>query len=173
MHSIRSELLIPVISKIRKIIAEVSAGKLFFLTVSGAHLYGFASANSDIDLRGAYIADTNILLGLNGTKETLTSLNPDYHIHELRKFILLALKGNCNIAEQLTAKPVFATPEFLQFKRMFLDYGINKDGLYKSYRGMAAFNYKKFILGGKISHKKYLYIFRALLAGRFVLEREG
>ncbi len=38
---------------------------LLFVTVSGAHLYGFASPDSDYDLRGAYILPVREVVGLN------------------------------------------------------------------------------------------------------------
>jgi len=42
---------------------------------------------------------------------------------------------------------------------------MNINGIYHSYRGMAQQNYKKFILGGKHTVKKYLYVLRGLMAG--------
>ena len=36
-----------------------------FATVSGAHLYGFASPDSDVDLRGAFLAPARAVLGLH------------------------------------------------------------------------------------------------------------
>jgi uncharacterized protein len=35
------------------------------ITISGSHLYGFSSPDSDIDFRGAYLCDTMHLLGIN------------------------------------------------------------------------------------------------------------
>lgn len=169
MNRYTTETLIPLISTIKKHISEVSSGKLFFLTVSGSDLYGFPSANSDLDLRGAFIAHSNHFLGLHNCKTTINSVNPDYQIHELKKEIMLALKGNCNILEHLFSKPIYHIPEYITLKKLIAD-TLSKNGIYKSYRGMATFNYKKFILGGKQTYKKYLYVFRGLLAGRYFLE---
>ncbi len=43
-----------------------------FATVSGAHLYGFASRDSDIDLRGAFVLPLNAVLRLREPEETIT-----------------------------------------------------------------------------------------------------
>jgi hypothetical protein len=43
-----------------------------FATISGAHLYGFASPNSDVDLRGAFILPASAFLGLGTPEETVS-----------------------------------------------------------------------------------------------------
>ena len=43
-----------------------------FATISGAHLYGFASPDSDVDLRGAFLLPARDLLGLHPSAETVT-----------------------------------------------------------------------------------------------------
>lgn len=44
---------------------------LVFATVSGAHLYGFASADSDLDLRAAHLLPAAEVLGLRTGPTTL------------------------------------------------------------------------------------------------------
>jgi uncharacterized protein len=44
-------------------VAERVPNALFW-TVSGAHLYGFSSVDSDIDLRGCFAAQVGELVGL-------------------------------------------------------------------------------------------------------------
>ena len=45
---------------------------MLFATISGAHLYGFASPDSDVDLRGAFLHPLRAMLSLHPPKETLT-----------------------------------------------------------------------------------------------------
>ena len=40
-----------------------------FATISGAHLYGFASPDSDVDLRGAFMLPARDVLGLHPPDE--------------------------------------------------------------------------------------------------------
>jgi predicted nucleotidyltransferase len=42
-----------------------------FVTVSGAHLYGFPSPDSDIDLRGCHRLPVRALIGLDVPQQTL------------------------------------------------------------------------------------------------------
>ena len=44
---------------------------LLFATISGAHLYGFPSPDSDFDLRGAHILPVEAVVGLEVKDETL------------------------------------------------------------------------------------------------------
>ncbi len=45
---------------------------LLFATISGAHLYGFPSADSDWDLRGCHVLPATVVLGLEAPEETVT-----------------------------------------------------------------------------------------------------
>ena len=80
---------------------------LLFATISGAHLYGFPSADSDFDLRGVHLLPTEKLLGLEVTDETLTresiigGLEVDLVTHDARKFFRLVLKKNGYVLEQI------------------------------------------------------------------------
>ena len=73
---------------------------LLFVTISGAHLYGFDSANSDYDLRGSHITPVRKMLGLtepNLTHELMDKSQPieiDLVTHDIRKFFQLLLKNN-------------------------------------------------------------------------------
>lgn len=161
---------IDVLSKIKERLAS-SGNSLVFLTISGAHLYGFESEDSDVDYRGTFVFNTNHLLGLKNPKDVLeiSDGQNDIVLFELRKEIGLALQGNCNVLEHINAKPIFSTAEYAKMKQL-VNNSFGKNGLYNSYKGLAAFNYKKFILQGRNTVKKYLYVFRGLMAGIHVLQ---
>lgn len=144
--------------------------KLIFLTVSGSHLYGFTSKDSDIDYRGSFVFNTNRILGLKTPRDVIEITHEeDIVLFELKKEIGLALSGNCNVIEHLNSKPILSTAEFIKLKQL-VNNSFGKNGLYNSYKGMATFNYKKFILQGRNTVKKYLYVFRGLMAGIYVLQ---
>src|SRR5947207_7993416 len=44
---------------------------LLFATISGAHLYGFPSPDSDYDLRGAHVLPLDAVVGLEVRDETV------------------------------------------------------------------------------------------------------
>lgn len=153
------------VSMIKKIVGEHS-GKLLNVTVSGAHLYGFESEDSDIDYRGTWLIDTNKLLGMHTPVDHITreiGIN-DIVLFELKKEINLLYKGNCNVLEHIFAKQLYTSDEYYELKKL-VGLNLNMNGLYNSYRGMAWENYNKFCRAGKHTVKKFLYVFRAQLAG--------
>src|SRR4051794_11393283 len=88
---------------------------LVFATVSGAHLYGFPSADSDYDLRGAHVLPPRAVMGLDVNDETLQreqivdGLELDLVTHDVRKFFVLLLKKNGYVLEQLLSPLVVQT----------------------------------------------------------------
>src|SRR5215467_11774925 len=73
---------------------------LLFATVSGAHLYGFPSVDSDVDLRGIHILPARDVLGLEPGIETVDTagvhdgVEIDLVTHDLAKFARLMLRRN-------------------------------------------------------------------------------
>jgi uncharacterized protein len=71
---------------------------LLFVTVSGAHLYGFPSPDSDYDLRGVHLLPIREVVGLDPGRETVESsgiddgLEIDLVTHDVRKFFGLLLR---------------------------------------------------------------------------------
>jgi uncharacterized protein len=90
---------------------------LFFATVSGAHLYGFPSPDSDYDLRGVHILPLHEVVGLKPIRESETitisrevaGLDIDLVTHDMRKFFTLLLKKNGYVLEQLYSPLVVLT----------------------------------------------------------------
>ena len=166
----------PFLNELRHKVNNTHHGKIIYLTISGSDLYGFRSADSDTDFRGCFQIKTEKLFGLNNFKETIEYetrkdgiVDNEAVLHELKKEVNLMLKGNCNIYEHIFAEPLETSQEHRELKDLTYEYW-NGKGLYNSYRGMAYQNYNKFILGGKHSAKKYLYVLRALLAGTYALK---
>ena len=80
---------------------------LLFATISGAHLYGFPSPDSDFDLRGVHVLPLERVLGLDVHDETvqdsriIEGLEMDIVSHDARKFFRMLLKKNGYVLEQL------------------------------------------------------------------------
>lgn len=180
---------IPFLNQLRNKVHNEFHGKIIYVSISGSDLYGFRSRDSDTDFCGCWQVSTNKLLGLNTPRETIElvshknkddldvrDLVKDPHLiveneavlHELKKEMGLMLKGNCNIYEHIFAEPLETSIEHKELRDL-TERSWNSKGLYNSYRGMAYQNYNKFILGGKHSAKKYLYVLRGLLAGTYAL----
>ena len=80
---------------------------LLFATISGAHLYGFPSPDSDYDLRGVHLLPLEEVVGLKTGQETVEKsgihdgLEIDLVTHDARKFFGLLLKKNGYVLEQV------------------------------------------------------------------------
>src|ERR1700722_3575601 len=80
---------------------------MVFVTISGAHLYGFPSPDSDYDLRGVHVLPLREIAGLETGPETVEvsgshdGLEMDLVTHDARKFFNLMLKKNGYVLEQL------------------------------------------------------------------------
>jgi len=69
--------------------------------VVGSTAYGLAGPDSDVDRLGIYAAPTMQLLGLHKVRESVVQHEPDVTMHELGKFVRLALAGNPTVVELL------------------------------------------------------------------------
>jgi len=69
--------------------------------VCGSHAYGLDTPESDIDLKGVFVAPTQSILSLRKPRETIDRTDPDVCYHEVEKFIRLAMKCNPTILEML------------------------------------------------------------------------
>ena len=90
---------------------------LLFVTISGAHLYGFPSPDSDFDLRGAHLLPLEDVLGLKPGEETVEKsgihdgLEIDLVTHDVKKFFGLMLKKNGYVMEQVLSPLVVHTTQ--------------------------------------------------------------
>src|SRR5204862_2538173 len=98
---------------------------LLFATISGAHLYGFPSPDSDFDLRGAHVLPVEKVVGLTVQDETLEDsrvidgLEMDIVSHDVKKFFGLLLKKNGYVLDQLySSLIVHTTPEHEELKEI-------------------------------------------------------
>jgi uncharacterized protein len=141
---------------------------LVFATVSGAHLYGFASADSDLDLRAAHLLPATEVLGLRTGPATLQhggvrdGIELDVVSHDLLKFAKLLNSRNGYVLEQLLSPLVLVTgPLHADLKA--LAPGLITSGHAHHYLGFAASQEKLYTRTGEL--KPALYLLRVLLTG--------
>jgi hypothetical protein len=143
---------------------------LLFATISGAHLYGFPSPDSDFDLRGAHILPLEKIVGLAASDETvedsriIEGLEMDIVSHDVKKFFGLLLKKNGYVLEQLYSPLiVHTTPEHSELKTIARDLITRHHSHH--YLGFAATQWKLFEKENPRRVKPLLYVFRVLLTG--------
>jgi len=147
---------------------------LLFATISGAHLYGFPSADSDYDLRGVHLLPLTEVVGLKVASETVEKsgvydgLEIDLVTHDARKFFTLLLRKNGYVLEQLLSPlVVHSTPEHEELKA--LSQGCITRHHAHHYLGFAATQWKLFQKEQPPKVKPVLYVYRVLLTGIHLL----
>lgn len=144
--------------------------RLLFATISGAHLYGFPSPDSDFDLRGVHLLPLEELLKLEPGEETVEKsgirdgMEIDLVTHDAKKFFGLLLKKNGYVLEQLMSPLiVFTTPEHEELKSLVP--GLVTRHHAHHYFGFAETQWKLFLKAGPPHVKPLLYVYRVLLTG--------
>ncbi|MFB9681946.1 nucleotidyltransferase domain-containing protein [Streptosporangium vulgare] len=152
-------------------LAEIPAGQTHpaaFATVSGAHLYGFPSDDSDVDLRGAHLLPLEEVVGLRTGEETLTrswvrdGVEVDLVTHDLAKFCRLLLRRNGYVLEQLLS-PLVVTTSPVHQEMVAVAPGCVTRHHAHHYLGFARTQWRLFERSGEL--KPLLYTFRVLLTG--------
>jgi predicted nucleotidyltransferase len=141
---------------------------LIFATVSGAHLYGFASVDSDLDLRGSHILPAHEVVGLHTGPDTIErsgdrdGVELDIVSHDLRKFAKLFNSRNGYVLEQLMSPLVVVTSP-LHDELKALAPRMITSGHAHHYLGFSHSQQRLYDKTGKI--KPALYTLRVLLTG--------
>ena len=166
--------MIEYISNLAKIIS-VQPYPLLFATVSGSHLYGFPSADSDFDLRGVHILPLPKVIGLIPGEETIEvsevreGMQLDLVTHDIKKFFELLLKRNGYVLEQLYSPLiVYTTKEHEELKNI-ASHCITKHHSHH-YLGFAQTQWKLFEKECPRRVKPLLYVYRVLLAGIHLMQ---
>lgn len=143
---------------------------LVFATISGAHLYGFPSPDSDFDLRGVHLLPLEEVVGLWQGEETVEKsgvydgLEIDLVTHDARKFFSLMLKKNGYVLEQLLSPlVVHTTPAHTELCE--LARGCITRHHAHHYLGFAETQWKLFEKESPPKVKPLLYVYRVLLTG--------
>lgn len=152
---------------LRKVAAELPY-ELGFATVSGAHLYGFPSADSDVDLRGVHLLPLEELVGLRPGRETVDrcwerdGVEVDLVTHDLAKFARMLLRRNGYVVEQLVSPHVVVSSPLHEEMIALAPACLTRRHAHH-YLGFARTQWELFGRSGRL--KALLYTFRVLLTG--------
>jgi predicted nucleotidyltransferase len=154
---------------LNQIIAE-QPYPLLFMTVSGAHLYGFPSPDSDYDLRGAHILPLQEAVGLLPPNDTVKfeeirdSVEIDLETHDVLKYFNLLFQKSGNLLEQIYSPLILAThPLHDELKAVTRQY-ITRHHVHH-YLGFSKSQWELFSKENPRRVKPLLYTFRVLLSG--------
>ena len=146
--------------------------KILHAVESGSRSWGFASPDSDYDVRFVYVRRTEDYLRLSPPRDVIEwELNEVYDLSgwDLQKALSLIHKSNPTIFEWCSSPVIYRTTDYWNdVKNIANAYYSAKSGAYH-YLSMAKANYRTYLKGETVRLKKYFYVLRPILACRWVL----
>ena len=147
--------------------------RIIYACESGSRAWGFASADSDYDVRFVYVRKAEDYLRLEKTRDVIEyELNDVYDINgwDVQKMLRLLAKPNPVIFEWADSPIVYrSSVDWERIKPVLGDFFSAKRLLYH-YRAMAQNNIRSYFKADEVPLKKYLYVVRPLLACRWILK---
>ena len=168
-------MLIPDLDLARRFVAaHRPPGNPICVGLTGAHAYGFPSADSDLDLKGIHLAPLDALLGLEPPSQTHDRLEVfegvecDLTTHEAAKALGLLLRGNGNVLEHITAPlQLYPTPELEELRSLVP--GAVSRRFFSHYRGFFGAQCRAHANAARPTAKTLLYVYRIALTGARLL----
>lgn len=157
---------------------EKEGVRILMAIESGSRAWGFASPNSDYDVRFIYIRNKDWYLSVDLEEKRDVIEYPivdeiDLNGWDVRKALRLYWKSNPTFVEWIKSPITYINSgSFREEARKILPsiYSVEK-GIYH-YRSMAKTNYRGYLREDRVPLKKYFYVLRPLLAIRW-LEKYG
>lgn len=154
--------------------------EVLYCCESGSRMWGFASADSDYDVRFIYKQrDPKFYLELHDPRETIEftlteedgvpfTVPQDYSGWDIKKALRLAAKSNVSLYEWTRSPIAYGPVKSLVTFKYISDY-VNKyfslREMSHHYLGLATSTYRQHLSGtGEKTLKKFLYVIRPLLA---------
>lgn len=164
-----------ILEELRKI-EEAENVKIIAAIESGSRAWGFASPDSDYDVRFIYVRNTESYLKLEGVRDVIEwKLDDILDINgwDLKKTLQLLHKSNPTVFEWCTSPIIYLQrEEFLDIKALLPQYFSVKKSLFH-YWHMAETNYREYLKGSEVRVKKYFYVLRPLLAAKWILDKNA
>jgi uncharacterized protein len=147
---------------------------ILYAVESGSRAWGFASTNSDWDVRFIYVHKIDWYLSIDSGRDSLEVMLPDeldFAGWELKKTLQLFRKSNPSLLEWLHSPIVYQQKGSLvpQLKSI-IQSQFNPASCFHHYVHMAEGNFKEFLTLDQVKYKKYLYVLRPILACLWIIK---
>lgn len=150
---------------------------ILYACESGSRAWGFASPDSDWDVRFLYIHPLDWYLSVGEHRDVIEQpIVDDLDINgwELRKALRLMRKGNPVLLEWLNSPIRYRVDdEFLADILALADAHYSPTACFHHYLHMARGNWREYLHGPEVRLKKYLYVLRPVLACRWIETGRG
>ena len=149
--------------------------RILYAAESGSRAWGFASPDSDYDVRFIYVRPLKDYLRLNKPQDVIElSLNDVLDINgwDVSKALCLLQKSNPSLFEWFSSPVVYVdTAAADEIRRVMGAYFSVSKSTHHYFRH-AANTYRAYLMDDQIKAKKYFYALRPVLACRWILERK-
>jgi hypothetical protein len=151
--------------------------RVLYACESGSRGWGFASPDSDYDVRFIYAHPLPWYLTVEQQRDVIElPISGDLDINgwELRKALKLLKKGNATLIEWMDSPVVYrANVAFLVAMREAARLTHQPERSWHHYVHMARGNYREYLRSDTVRLKKYLYVLRPLLATLWIEQGRG
>ena len=170
----QQEMNVLVPEKLREIENEYNV-KVLLAVESGSRAWGFASPDSDFDVRFIYKRPRNEYLKLDKSRDVIEiPIDDIWDVNgwDLDKTLRLLYKSNPTLYEWLNSPICYCRTDFCEkVTPLMNEYFSVKNTMYH-YLNTARSTMKNHLLGEKVKPKKYFYALRPLLACHWVMENK-
>ena len=151
--------------------------KVLFACESGSRGWGFASPDSDYDLRFNYLHRLSWYLTVEPGRDVIEQpIGDDLEVNgwDLRKTLQLLRRSNPTLREWLRSPIVYREDtDTVDRLRALTGLGFSALRGYHHSVSMARKNFREHLRGEVVRSKKYLYVLRPLLAARWIHDGRG
>lgn len=148
--------------------------KIIYACESGSRAWGFASKDSDYDVRFIYVRKDKEYLRLDKTRDVIEwKLDEVLDINgwDISKALRLLKESNPTLLEWLNSPIVYKEEKDIEgLKELLPKYFSEKKSLYH-YLSMARNTYENYCLEDKVKLKKYFYVIRPILASKCIINK--
>jgi predicted nucleotidyltransferase len=170
-HPIAPEVRTRVMQALEEIEAKHDV-KVLFACESGSRGWGFASPDSDYDVRFVYVHKLPWYMTVGAPRDVIElpiSNELDVSGWEMRKALQLLRKSNPTLLEWLDSPIIYREDShFAAHMREFAPDFFLWESVRHHYLSMAKKNFRGYLQGETVRMKKYLYVLRPLLAVRWI-----
>ena len=151
--------------------------RILYACESGARAWGFASPDSDYDVRFIYVRPKEFYLKLENTHDTLEcELNEIYDISgwDLKKMLRLLNRSNPSIFEWAASPLVYKTTKEWDYIKQILNNHFSETKALYHYNSITKNNIRRYFNDKiEVRYKPYLYNLRQCLSCEWILDRKS
>lgn len=164
-----------ILKELRRIEKENNV-KILMAVESGSRAWGFASPDSDYDVRFIYKCERDEYLRLDPRRDVIEPPIDevlDINGWDLSKTLQLLYKSNPTLFEWFSSPIRYIDTDFRERIDAIKDkYFVSKSGVYH-YLSMAKGNFREYLRSDMVRAKKYFYVIRPILACKWILEKNS